>query len=115
MNLIEQILSGNRWIITDKANLKIMSILWQYPNPEWVPVSHCDKPRYESIESVMARWDWDKLIWGKVRQLVFNLQKRIYKATKSGRYKKAKSLMYLLQNSYYASEAKVFARKNFCL
>ncbi|KHD05120.1 hypothetical protein PN36_25125 [Candidatus Thiomargarita nelsonii] len=46
-----------------------MDILWQYPNPEWVPVSHCDKPRYESIE-----------IWGKVRQLVFNLQKRIYKA-----------------------------------
>ncbi|TGO03032.1 hypothetical protein PN36_14040 [Candidatus Thiomargarita nelsonii] len=42
-------------------------------------------------------------IWGKVRQLVFNLQKRIYKATKSGRYKKAKSLMYLLQNSYYAT------------
>jgi len=80
-----------------------MSILWQYPNPEWVPVSHCDKPRYESIESVMSRWDWDKLIWGKVRQLVFNLQKRIYKATKSGRYRKAKSLMYLLQNSYYAT------------
>jgi len=51
----------------------------------------------------MAKWDWDKLIWGKVRRLVFNLQKRIYKATKLGRHKKAKSLMYLLQNSYYAT------------
>jgi len=51
----------------------------------------------------MAKWDWDKLVWGKVRRLVFNLQKRIYKATKLGKYKKAKSLMYLLQNSYYAT------------
>ncbi|TGO03051.1 hypothetical protein PN36_13860 [Candidatus Thiomargarita nelsonii] len=52
-----------------------MDILWQYPNPEWVPVSHLGSLRYESIESVMARWDWDKLCfhWGKVRQLVFNL------------------------------------------
>ncbi len=43
------------------------------------------------------------LVWGKVRRLVFNLQKRIYKATKAGLYRKARSLMYLLQNSYYAS------------
>jgi RNA-directed DNA polymerase len=47
--------------------------------------------------------DWDRLIWGKIRRLVFNLQKRIYKAAKAGLTKKAKSLMYLLQNSYYAS------------
>jgi len=80
-----------------------MNILWQHPNPEWIPVSHLGRYRYESIESVMAKWDWDKLIWGKVRRLVFNLQKRIYKATKSGRYSKARNLMYLLQNSYYAT------------
>ncbi|TGO02745.1 hypothetical protein PN36_19875 [Candidatus Thiomargarita nelsonii] len=80
-----------------------MNILWQHPNPDWVPVSHLGELRYESIDVVMARWDWDKLVWGKVRRFVFNLQKRIYKATKSGRYRKAKSLMYLLQNSYYAT------------
>jgi len=95
-----------------------MNILWQHPNPsevnvfaraqkqftsEWIPVSHLDRHRYESIESVMAKWDWDKLVWGKVRRLVFNLQKRIYKATKAGRYSKARNLMYLLQNSYYAT------------
>jgi len=51
------------------------------------------------INAIMKTWDWDTIIWKKVRQLVFNLQKRIYKAAKSGRYKKAKSLMYLLQNS----------------
>jgi len=47
-----------------------MNILWQHPNPEWVSVSHLDNLRYESIDVVMARWDWDKLIWGKVRRLV---------------------------------------------
>ncbi|TGO03644.1 hypothetical protein PN36_02625 [Candidatus Thiomargarita nelsonii] len=52
-----------------------------------------------SNEAIMKDWDWDTIIWKKVRQLVFNLQKRIYKATKSGKYSKAKSLMYLLQNS----------------
>ncbi len=98
-----------------------MNILWQHPNSEWVPLTHCDKLRCESIEFVMAKWDWDKLVWGKVRRLVFNLQKRIYKATKLGRYKKAKSLMYLLQNSYYATLLAVrtvttenFRGKSFC-
>jgi len=53
-----------------------MNILWQHPNPsevnvfaraqkqftsEWIPVSHLGRLRYESIESVMAKWDWDKL------------------------------------------------------
>jgi len=88
-----------------------MNILWQYPYPDWVFKSHgstlnktySDSLRHESVEFVMAKWDWDKLVWGKVRRLVFNLQKRIYKATKSGMYSKAKSLMYLLQNSYYAT------------
>ncbi|KHD08329.1 hypothetical protein PN36_16545 [Candidatus Thiomargarita nelsonii] len=51
----------------------------------------------------MRHWDWDYLIWGKVRRLVFNLQKRIYKAAKACKYRKARSLMYLLQHSFYAS------------
>jgi len=80
-----------------------VNILLYNPNPEWVPITYSDNLRYESVEAVMARWDWDKLVWGKVRRLVFNLQKRIYKATKSGKYRKARSLMYLLQNSYYAT------------
>jgi len=63
----------------------------------------CDQLVRKSVESAMEEWDWDNLIWGKVRRLVFNLQKRIYKATKAGKYKKARSLMYLLQNSFDAT------------
>jgi len=85
-----------------------MNILWKYPYPEKVfenqgvtmsiagilgTLEKCD------INAIMQSWDWDTIIWKKVRKLVFNLQKRIYKATKAGKYKKAKSLMYLLQNS----------------
>ena len=44
-------------------------------------------------------WDWDKIIWKKVRKIVFSLQKRIYKATKSGKFRKARHLMWLLQHS----------------
>ena len=40
--------------------------------------------------------DWRKLIWRKISKRVFNLQKRIYKATKAGQHSKAKSLMKLL-------------------
>jgi len=49
------------------------------------------------------RTDWNDTNWNKVRRQVFNLQKRIYKVAKSGRYTKAIRLMHLLQNSYYAS------------
>jgi len=48
---------------------------------------------------IATAWDWDKIIRKKVRKTVFNLQKRIYKATKSGKYKKARSLIWLLQHS----------------
>jgi len=57
----------------------------------------------KSVEAVIKDWDWDKLIWRKIRKVVFNLQKRIYKATKLGKYKRAKSLMRLLQFSTSAS------------
>jgi len=89
-----------------------MNILWQYPYPDWVFQSPhggtlsktcSDMLVRRDLKSVLAMLDWDKIVWGKVRRLVFNLQKRIYKATKLGRHKKAKSLMYLLQNSYYAT------------
>jgi len=70
---------------------------------ELVGDTHCDLLVRKSVESTLEEWDWDNLIWGKVRRLVFNLQKRIYKATKAGRYKKARDLMYLLQNSFYAT------------
>jgi len=72
-------------------------------NKELVGDTHCDQLVRKSVESALVEWDWDNLIWGKVRRLVFNLQKRIYKATKAGRYKKARDLMYLLQNSFYAT------------
>jgi len=88
-----------------------MNILWQYPHPEWVfqshgstlPKTYSDTLVRKDLNSVLAMLDWDKIIWGKVRRLVFNLQKRIYKATKAGKRRKAKSLMYLLQNSYYGT------------
>jgi len=66
-------------------------------------IRHCPSC-FRTISSPdMRLWDWDEIIWGKVRRLVFNLQKRIYKLTKAGKYRKARSLMYLLQHSYYAS------------
>jgi len=88
-----------------------MNILWQYPYPDWVfqshgstlPKTYSDTLVHKDLNSVLAMLDWDRLVWGKVRRLVFNLQKRIYKATKLGKYRKAKSLMYLLQNSYYGT------------
>ncbi len=47
----------------------------------------------------IPNWDWRKLIWRKIEKQVFNLQKRIYKATKAGQLSKAKSLMKLLYRS----------------
>jgi len=47
--------------------------------------------------------DWNEINWNQVNRMVLNLQKRIYKAAKSGRYKTALSLSYLLQRSHYAA------------
>ncbi len=44
-------------------------------------------------------WGWSYLDWRKIERRVFNLQKRIYKATKAGQLSKAKSLMKLLYRS----------------
>jgi len=57
----------------------------------------------KSVDAVIKEWDWDKLIWRKIRKVVFNLQKRIYTATKLGKYRRARSLMRLLQYSTSAS------------
>ncbi len=56
-----------------------------------------------NVDAVIKDWDWDKLIWRKIRKTVFNLQKRIYKAAKLGKYRRARSLMRLLQYSTSAS------------
>ncbi|MEN8217088.1 MAG: group II intron reverse transcriptase/maturase [Pseudomonadota bacterium] len=47
--------------------------------------------------------DWNLINWNRVSRVVLNLQKRIYKAAKSGRYKQALSLSYLLQVSHSAA------------
>jgi RNA-directed DNA polymerase len=44
-------------------------------------------------------WDWNQIIWRNVEKRVFNLQKRLYKATKLGQRKKAHSLTKLLMRS----------------
>jgi len=61
-----------------------MNTLGKYPYLDWVFKSHgstlnktfSDSLRSENIEYVMAKWDWDKLVWGKIRRLVFNLAER---------------------------------------
>ncbi|OAD20815.1 reverse transcriptase, partial [Candidatus Thiomargarita nelsonii] len=57
----------------------------------------------KSVDAVIKDWDWDKIIWRKVRKVVFNLQKRIYKAAKLGKYRRARNLMRLLQFSTSAA------------
>jgi RNA-directed DNA polymerase len=44
-------------------------------------------------------WEWQNIVWRKVERTVFNLQKRIYKATKAGRLKEAKAIQKLLLRS----------------
>ena len=45
---------------------------------------------------------WDSIDWKTARQKVKLLQYRIVKAIKEGRYRKAKSLQWILSNSFYA-------------
>ncbi len=44
-------------------------------------------------------WDWPSLDWKRVERNIFNLQKRIYKATKAGQHRRAKKLAKLLSRS----------------
>jgi hypothetical protein len=50
---------------------------------------------YETYVSKSGKWDWSALIWGPIKRRVFNIQKRIYKATVTGNYKQARNLMKL--------------------
>jgi len=52
-----------------------------------------------NIDDPIRYHDWNAIDWGKLKQLVFNLQKRIYKAAKAGQSTQARSLMHLLQCS----------------
>jgi RNA-directed DNA polymerase len=76
------------WNYQFAGNALILDTMGAYKN-----VMSCN------INQICESWDWNSIIWKKVRKVVFNLQKRIYKATKSGSYKKAKSLIRLLQHS----------------
>jgi len=49
------------------------------------PINYLSVPKWNKSE--MADWDWDKIIWKKVRKVVFSLQKRIYKASKAGKFR----------------------------
>ncbi|OAD22611.1 RNA-directed DNA polymerase (Reverse transcriptase) [Candidatus Thiomargarita nelsonii] len=58
-----------------------------------------ESSEYGKVNYSIGYHDWNAINWKKVEKLVFRLQKRIYKAVKSGNNKKAKSLMRLLQYS----------------
>jgi len=48
-----------------------MNILWQHPNLTWItPLT--TQGAYP-IAKTCNLWDWDNIVWGKVRRLVFNL------------------------------------------
>src|SRR5437868_3650618 len=45
---------------------------------------------------------WDSIDWNQVHRVVMRLQVRIAKATREGRWRKVKSLQWLLTHSYSA-------------
>jgi RNA-directed DNA polymerase len=53
----------------------------------------------ETMDKTSGASKWSKVEWKKAEKVVFNLQKRIYKATKEGRLKQARSLARLLLHS----------------
>ncbi|OAD20874.1 RNA-directed DNA polymerase (Reverse transcriptase) [Candidatus Thiomargarita nelsonii] len=75
------------WIFQNQGNT-----LWGAIGPHSLIKNH-------EMKAIILSWDWNTINWKKVKKIVFNLQKRIYKATKSGKTSKAKSLMRLLQHS----------------
>ncbi len=54
---------------------------------------------YQAPAWLNDKWEWQRVLWKKVEKTVFNLQKRIYKATKAGHLSKAKALAKLLLRS----------------
>jgi len=55
--------------------------------------------RLIDVQYFKEGWDWGALAWKNIEKRVFNLQKRIYKATLDGQYSKANSLIKLLRRS----------------
>jgi len=74
-----------------KVNVNFSRLEYTLVLPNWT--------NNKEDKSDSANWDWNKIIWRKVRKVVFNLQKRIYKAAKYGKFRKARHLMWLLQHS----------------
>jgi RNA-directed DNA polymerase len=72
-----------------EAQRQVMGLKPQYLQPQY----------YETYVNKSGKWDWSALIWGPIKRRVFNIQKRIYKATVEGRYKQARNLMKLLNRS----------------
>ena len=66
---------------------------------ETIDQHYLDKTGQKAPSWLTSEWEWQDIVWRKVEKTVFNLQKRIYKATKAGRLKKAKALQKLLLRS----------------
>jgi RNA-directed DNA polymerase len=60
---------------------------------------YLDKTGQKAPSWLTSEWEWQDIVWRKAEKIVFNLQKRIYKATKAGRLKEAKALQKLLLRS----------------
>jgi len=66
---------------------------------ETLDQNYLDKTGQKAPCWLTSQWEWQDIVWKKVEKTVFNLQKRIYKATKTGQLKQAKALQKLLLRS----------------
>jgi len=79
---------------------------------ETIDQNYLDKTGQKAPAWLTSEWEWQDIVWRKVEfeakvffqktfasKTVFNLQKRIYKATKAGQLKQAKALSKLLLRS----------------
>ncbi len=66
---------------------------------ETIDQNYLDKTGQKAPTWLTSEWEWQDIVWNKVEKTVFNLQKRIYKATKTGQLKQAKALSKLLLRS----------------
>jgi len=66
---------------------------------EAIDQHYLDKTGQKAPAWLTSEWEWQDIVWKKVEKNVFKLQKRIYKATKTGQIKQAKALSKLLLRS----------------